>query len=189
MIKKLFLVLMFCLIAAQSYATDIDVGISATSREATTGGWTWIETSNGANASGDLDHLEFYGGFFFELDIVFATFNDEGSNTYSTVNTISAISITSDTFHEFDAPGDFSALPITEGDYLGAYIETTAYYDASGGGGAALKNGNFVPASSVTFLYNSGYAISINGSGETTASSLGIRIFGNNFSISNGGLY
>jgi hypothetical protein len=104
---------------------DIDVGNSGHEADTTSfDDYTWFTTNNPANASGNIDHIQFYLGANASNDqIKVGVFYSAGGGNYTCRNVVTLTGITgSDTdLMEFDAPGDFTAFGVESGDYVGIY--------------------------------------------------------------------
>ena len=132
---------------------SIIVGSSAINRAASDVGKTNIIKENPATATGTIDHLEAYIAdvSYARTDVVFASFIDEGSNTFSSRGNTPVLT-GAEGLNEWDAPGDFTAFDINSGDYIGAYIEGSIDLDNSGEG-VWVVDGNQIPEESGVYTF------------------------------------
>lgn len=154
----------------------IDVGSACSARANYLGGQTTvIDRNNPANATGTIDSVCVYA--YSDPQQLnspeFASFIDEGSNTFSTRGNVSVADQTSNP-QTYTAPGDFTVFDINNGDYIGltfvsGIIEVT---EGSGDGFWTTIVSDNIPASSVTFAFTDLREISIYATG--TESGVGV---------------
>lgn len=154
------------------------IGPGAADRASDISGWTFIDASTPATEDGTITELQIYlKAASSGVDIKAALFTASG-NTLTTVSgSIRTITLGSNYSNEvatFSAPGDFVAIDVSEGDYLGFYAPsgTNQEYATSGGSGGWYKSGDYTNVSSVSFSYNSGWIFGFGGTvaaGGTTA--------------------
>ena len=146
--------------------TAIDVGYSS---EIMVGGLTQltdISASNPANGSGLINYICVRGSF---TDLKVGSFYHEGSNVLSTRDYVSLGNVEGPNLTVFNAPGDFTAFNIEEGDYIGySFSDGSGQYNSTFGAGLWYLSTDVIPCSSTTFSYATPYAISLYATGETT---------------------
>lgn len=141
----------------------IDIGAAAINRADSISivTYTFVGVENPANADGTLESVEIYlanGGA-----VEAATFIHEGSNVFSTRDTVSL-----GTLPAGYSIVDISATPldVVAGDYLGVKGTVVAAIDRDlSGSGAWYYVGDAIPCASVTFTFNSSRTISLYGTG------------------------
>ncbi len=145
----------------------IDVGAACSDRSDILGNYTAIGIDNPANATGTIDYICIFATNMQMSNVEVASFIDEGSNILST-NGVVSLANPSVGENIYNAPGDFTAFNISVGEYIGIvgrYLEATA----TGGGGMWYKTGDNIPASSVTFSWIDGWALSLYATGTESA--------------------
>jgi hypothetical protein len=146
----------------------IDVGSAATTRITVfPKGYTFIDISNPANATGNITSVElyFYGN---ATGVIVGIFYGSG---------------TSYTCRDYESVGAVTGgskqtknvtLTVTTGDFIGLYVPSDSpgqiYLDVSGGSGGYYKTGNQTATGTQTYLGGDSYPISIYGIGATGVS-------------------
>jgi len=134
--------------------------------------YTLINMSLPADGTGTIDAVCIWANTDMS-GIEYATFTNEGGNTFSTNGHTSGSALTATagapTTHE--APGDFTAFPVTLGDFIGIYYGAGKIEgDTSGYTEVKYDEGDQIPASSNAFNGSlSGYAVSVYATGAEAA--------------------
>lgn len=128
----------------------IDIGPGCDKSNTGAAGYTIVEKTNPANATGKIDYLCLQASSGSTADV--ATFIDEGSNVLSTRGIVQGLTLVDGAPQEYNAPGDFVAFDVNTGDYLGVWVSASHRRDSSGVGQWGL-NSDQIPASSVEFTY------------------------------------
>ena len=107
-----------------------------------------------ASIGGNCDRLGVYINVYDTgSDIVFAFFTRDGNDFTTVVDTrIPLVSAAeTETCHEFNAPGDFTAFAVSAGNYLGCYGQDGIHFSDAGGAGAWFTGGDHTSAAGFTF--------------------------------------
>lgn len=171
--KKLFLIclaifiILLLLMVKIAFSETIDVGCAEViNRDSTDGaGYSTVLEENPANATGTIDHIEIYIGSAGDIEI--ASFYKTNGNIFSTRGYTGALTCVVG-FNEFDAPEDFTAFDINEGDYIGGYwVSATVDRDSTGSFGKWTSWGDKVPCTDWTGTYYTPRTVSLYATGST----------------------
>lgn len=137
-----------------------EAGYGCVARAYTLEGYTWVSYGHPADISGNVDRLGMYADPDYITDTVrFAFFTASGNNLTTVSGTRTAameFGGTGSACYEFNAPGDFTAFPVSAGEYLGGHTPIKQYYDTSGGADIWYTSGDHTDASSYAFDYEAG---------------------------------
>lgn len=180
--KKTLLIIAITLLIFQMIvlATDIDIGMPAVNRGSTLSGtYTAVNIGNPANESGTITSVEIYGSNLDNVEV--ATFFVVSGDNLSTRDTELIGYVGGDGVNEKNT---FAvSLNVETGDYLGMFFNVGVLEkDSSGYSGIWFNGADQIPCTNVTFTNLAGDAISLYGTGTTTAAEEEHAIFfGTNF--------
>lgn len=142
----------------------IDVGAGAIDRDSNvTGGYTFIDYNNPANADGIITSVEIFGSTTWNLTgVIMATFTEVAANTFTARESVSIGSVTSGSKQTFSVN-----LAVVAGDYLGIYFPSGGRLESteSGFSGVYRATGDKTAASNQAFTLYPGDALSLYGTG------------------------
>lgn len=160
-------------------AVAIDIGMPAVDRgTSSTGTYTFVNKGNPANASGTITSIEIYGLNLDNVEV--ATFFVVSGDNLSTrdtelIGTAGGSGAYAKSTHNVN-------LDVETGDYLGIYYNVGALdRDSSGYSGIWYFGGDYIPCTNATFSSWGGDAVSVYGTGTTTAAEKNAIFFGTNF--------
>jgi len=147
----------------------ITVGNACEDRTGATvpGDQTYIDKNTTADGTGSIDYICLYINAA-ATGVEVASFVNENLHVFST-NGTATLGDMGVGLQEFNAPGDFTAFPINEGEYIG-FHHASGKVDATGTGGSGIwyKAGDSIPCESVTFDSYPGWILSIYATGTET---------------------
>ena len=167
--KKILLIIftIILILSVNVLAVDIDIGCPAIIRQYAYGDdiYTIINVGNPANETGKITSVEIYSATeIYLLGVTVATFYVVNGNMLST--------------RDYEYIGDVTPgakrifavdLDVQAGDYLGFVSSDSSNIqcDTSGGDNTWFKLGNFIPCSDTIFGVDTGWVISLYGTGAT----------------------
>lgn len=139
----------------------IDIGSTAEDRATVVAPFTLIEANNPANADGKITSIEIFAASGEDLvDCEVATFIHEGSNVFSTRDSVVIGSVTGGSKQVF--PVD---LDVEAGDYIGIFFSDGQIEKDNTGNLMWFKAGDNIPCTSETFSQSSAGTLSLYGEG------------------------
>lgn len=167
-------------------AADIDVGVwDITNDEGAGNGYTYIVDGNPANDSGTIDTIKFKLGANVSsktITVIIMEKVDTNDFTARDYETITGITGNSGDTITLSAPGDFTALNIVSGDYIGMWITdcTVARHNTPSYGWWYLGSDE-KECTSTTFSYSAASDLSMYGETVEAAEEENVIFFGINF--------
>ena len=147
--KTILALLAIVMLAVVAYAlpTWIGCGAEPADKEGGTAvDYTYIMDGQTASEEGLVTQIQCYtNGYTGEFSIKFATFSKSGSDFTDEYYT-DTLEIAGNAFYTYNAPGDFTAMPIFVGEYIGFYIIDIGSLQKanSGGTGHWYYNGDAI---------------------------------------------
>lgn len=133
---------------------------------------TVVEGNFPADGTGTIDEIKLWCSTDLQ-DPVVGLFTASGNNLTSQDYESLSGPIADDQVITLNAPGDFTALDVNQGEYLGIDFSGGAMrVNLSGGSNGMWRYTGDFPYSSQAFTFKSGYRVAIEGSGETTGGTL-----------------
>lgn len=156
-----------------------EAGAGAVDRVSTVAGYTIVSEGCPATVSGNVIKLAWYGSSPSAATIKFAFFTASGNNLTTVAGSITSIviGVLSAGAHEYSAPGDFTAFPVSLGNYLGLYTTSGSPtvpqdYATSGGAGVWYYNGDGSDSDARAFTLGAAWIDSLSADIQTASGTI-----------------
>ena len=150
------------LVTTVTVGGEIDIGPPAVNGSYETSGFTTVNKANPANQTGTIVSIEVWAFSSF-TNFEVATFYVESGDNLSTRDTEYIGSVTSGSKQTFEVN-----LNVQAGDYIGCCGTTGSIERSSAGSNIWYLSGDNIPCTNATFSVQSGYDVSLYGTGVTT---------------------